>query len=99
MEGLPLSIRSAVYGSASLALEIVRALQLLLEVHAMRQKGDSRRLGLCSRLEILKLALKMLLRAVSPFAFYCDEQSVAYAFASQKSREASAFFQIFLFVD
>lgn len=88
--GLPLSVRSAVYWSASLALEIVRALQLLLEVHALRRKGNSHRLGLCLRLEILKLALKMLLRAVTPFGFYCDEQSVAQAFASQKSREMAA---------
>ncbi|KAL8437168.1 hypothetical protein ACSSS7_001147 [Eimeria intestinalis] len=63
-EGLPLSFRLALYGAVSLALKIVRALQLLLE-----------------------LVLKMILYSLTPFAFYCDEQSISQAVEIHRSKQ------------
>ncbi|CDJ27699.1 uncharacterized protein EMH_0010240 [Eimeria mitis] len=86
VEGLPTSIRLALYGAISLALKVIRALQLLLEVSALRRGGEGPRFALCLRLELLKLILKLVLRALTPFAFYCDEQSISQALATQKEK-------------
>ncbi|CDI75739.1 hypothetical protein, conserved [Eimeria praecox] len=85
--GLPTSVRVALFGAISLALKIVRALQLLLEVSALRQGGEGPRFALCLRLELLKLVLKLMLRALTPFAFYCDEHSICQALAAHKEKQ------------
>ncbi|CDJ49831.1 hypothetical protein, conserved [Eimeria brunetti] len=90
VEGLPTSVRLSLYGAVSLALKIVRALQLLLEVSALRRGGDGPRFALCLRLELLKLILKLMLRALTPFAFYCDEQSICQALATQKEKQMNS---------
>ncbi|KAL8434251.1 hypothetical protein Efla_002016 [Eimeria flavescens] len=90
VEGLPLSVRLALYGAVSLALKVVRALQLLLEVNKLRQGGEGQRFALCMRLELLKLVLKMMLYALTPFAFYCDEQSIGQALEIHKGKQIAA---------
>ncbi|CDJ40440.1 hypothetical protein, conserved [Eimeria tenella] len=85
--GLPTSVRLALYGFVSLALKVVRALQLLLEVNALRSGGEGPRFALCLRLELVKLLLKLILHALTPFAFYCEEQSVYQALAVQKEKQ------------
>ncbi|KAL8271259.1 hypothetical protein Esti_004825 [Eimeria stiedai] len=89
-EGLPLSVRLALYGAVSLALKIVRTLQLLLEVNKLRQGGEGQRFALCMRLELLKLVLKMILYSLTPFAFYCDEQSISQAVEIHKGKQIAA---------
>lgn len=89
-EGLPLSVRLALYGVASLALKIVRSLQLLLEINKLRKEGVGSQFALCLRLELLKLVLKMILYALTPFAFYCDEQSIAQALEANKEKQMAA---------
>lgn len=85
--GLPDSVRLAIYGAVSLALKIVRALQLLLEVNSFRRGGEASRFALCLRLELLKLVLKMLLYALTPFSIYCDEQSILEAVGTHKEKQ------------
>ncbi|KAL8447902.1 hypothetical protein Emed_004197 [Eimeria media] len=89
-EGLPVSVRLALYGAVSLALKIVRALQLLLEVNKLRRGGEGQRFALCMRLELLKLVLKMILYSLTPFAFYCDEQSISQAVEIHRGKQIAA---------
>lgn len=89
--GLPASVRLALYGATSLALKVVRALQLLLEVNRLRRGSDGLRFALCMRLELLKLVLKMILYALTPFAFYCDEQSIYQALAAHREKQVRHF--------
>ena len=86
-EDLPTSVRVVLYGMICLALKIIRALQLLLEVSALRRGGEGPRFALCLRLELLKLILKLMLRSLTPFAFYCDEQSICQALGTQKEKQ------------
>ncbi|KAL8453878.1 hypothetical protein Emag_001686 [Eimeria magna] len=87
--GLPVSVRLALYGAVSLALKIVRALQLLLEVNKLRQGGEGQRFALCMRLELLKLVLKMILYSLTPFALYCDEQSISQAVEIHRGKQST----------
>lgn len=82
-----MSVRLALYGAASLALKVVRSLQLLLEINKLRKQGAGSQFALCLRLELLKLVLKMILYALTPFAFYCDEQSIAQALEAHKEKQ------------
>lgn len=87
VDGLPTSVRLALYEMISLTLKVVRALQLVLEVSALRRGGEGPRFALCLRLELLKLVLKLIIRALTPFAFYCDEHSIYQALATQKEKQ------------
>ncbi|OEH73705.1 hypothetical protein cyc_00660 [Cyclospora cayetanensis] len=90
IQDLPVALRLALYGAASLALKVIRVLQLLLEINALRRGGEGRRYTLCLRLELLKLVLKMILYALMPFSFYCDEQSIFHALDTYKEKQMTA---------
>ncbi|CAE8685514.1 unnamed protein product [Polarella glacialis] len=64
------------YTLAAFALRSIRSVQVLLEMHAARRGGPRHALHVCLRIEVVKLALKMLLRSRMPFAFYVDEDAI-----------------------
>eukprot|EP00929_Paragymnodinium_shiwhaense_P008104 TRINITY_DN112035_c0_g1_i1.p1 TRINITY_DN112035_c0_g1~~TRINITY_DN112035_c0_g1_i1.p1 ORF type:complete len:393 (-),score=70.05 TRINITY_DN112035_c0_g1_i1:185-1363(-) len=74
------------YTAAAFILRGIRAVQVLLEMHATKtalnaasgqQRAPWRRtLMLCLRIEVVKLALKLILRKQMPFGFYVDEEAL-----------------------
>jgi len=64
------------YTLAAWALRVVRAIQLLFEMHSFRTHGQHTSLRTCFRIEIIKFALKMFVRSQMPFSFYVDDEAV-----------------------
>eukprot|EP00931_Biecheleriopsis_adriatica_P119982 TRINITY_DN95134_c0_g1_i1.p1 TRINITY_DN95134_c0_g1~~TRINITY_DN95134_c0_g1_i1.p1 ORF type:complete len:374 (-),score=74.21 TRINITY_DN95134_c0_g1_i1:52-1146(-) len=64
------------YTLSAFVLRGLRSIQVLIEMDAWRRKGPEHALRICMRLEVVKLVLKMMLRARMPFSFYIDEDAI-----------------------
>jgi len=65
-----------VYTLTAFSLRTLRSVQVLLEMRAVRNVGAQHALRVCLRIEVVKLALKVVLRIVMPFGFYIDEDAL-----------------------
>eukprot|EP00438_Fugacium_kawagutii_P024382 Skav213358 [mRNA] locus=scaffold317:228916:230104:- [translate_table: standard] len=64
------------YMLAAFTLRAIRSIQVLIEMDAFRRKGSKYALQLCTRIELVKLVLKIFLRLLMPFNFYVDELAI-----------------------
>lgn len=64
------------YTIAAFALRSIRAVQVLIEMHALKIRGSQRALRVCFQVEVIKLGLKLFLRKLMPFSFYVDEDAL-----------------------
>ncbi|CAE7420207.1 pex16 [Symbiodinium pilosum] len=64
------------YMLAAFALRAIRSIQVLIEMDAFRRRGSKEALKVCTRIEIVKLVLKVFLRMRMPFSFYVDEVAI-----------------------
>lgn len=64
------------YMLAAFTLRAIRSIQVLIEMDAFNRKGSKYALQVCTRIELVKLALKIFLRLKMPFNFYVDEVAI-----------------------
>lgn len=64
------------YTVAAFALRSIRAVQVLIEMRALKFRGSQGALRVCFQVEVVKLALKLFLRSLMPFSFYVDEDAL-----------------------
>ncbi|CAK9092029.1 unnamed protein product [Durusdinium trenchii] len=64
------------YMLAAFALRAIRSVQVLVEMDAFRRQGAKYALHVCTRIEVVKLVLKIFLRFRMPFNFYVDEVAI-----------------------
>lgn len=64
------------YMLAAFTLRAIRSIQVLIEMDAFRRKGSKYALQVCTRIELVKLVLKIFLRLRMPFNFYVDEVAI-----------------------
>lgn len=64
------------YTIAAFALRSIRAVQVLIEMRALKFRGPQRALRVCFQVEVIKLGLKLFLRSLMPFSFYVDEEAL-----------------------
>lgn len=87
---VPKAVRRAriIYSVTAFVLRAMKSVQVLIEMQAQRLHGPEYALRVCVRVEVVKLAMKMVLRSCMPFSFYMDEDALEEVEPPKSARRA-----------